>query len=224
MHISTFFRALDIVSSCTYSTPLAFSSSKLSAFVSRSFPLYRPYLRRLISSGQHLGHTSCSLKLKANYKDYFANIFSFPSKSWQIWLLLCLRIATVVKWEKEMKDFWLQIAKPSIHLSLLEKIYKPFSGWKCWKNQTGSLIGLWFTFMWEFGNTCTACHVLFSQIKETKSFEGQNQYRMMGAEERKADAEIFWRVIVKMFVGHLSFTFSPPLHPPQRKRKSFSPS
>ena len=79
MHISTFFRALDIVSSCTYSTPLAFSSSKLSAFVSRSFPLYRPYLRRLISSGQHLGHTSCSLKLKANYKDYFANIFSFPS-------------------------------------------------------------------------------------------------------------------------------------------------
>ena len=130
MHISTFFRALDIVSSCTYSTPLAFSSKlKLSAFVSRSFPLYRPYLRRLISSGQHLGHIreqpQSSLKPT---KDYFANISSFPSlqtKSWQIWLLLllCLQIATVVKWEKEMKDFWLQ-NQAFIYHFLMGKIHK----------------------------------------------------------------------------------------------------
>ena len=108
-----------------------------------------------------------------------------PSKSWQIWLLLCLRIATVVKWEKEMKDFWLQIAKPSIHLSLLEKIYKPFSGWKCWKNQTGSLIGLWFTFMWEFGNTCTAWCFVFPDKRNkkfwgTKSIQNDGSWRKEG--------------------------------------------
>ena len=62
-------------------------------------------------------------------KDYFANIFSFPSsetKSWQIWLLLlllCLRIATVVKWEKEMKDFWLQ-NQAFIYHFLMGKIHK----------------------------------------------------------------------------------------------------
>ena len=76
----------------------------------------------------------------------------------------------------------------SIHISSIQIDTKSsFSFSLLWKNQAGSLIG----HSCENSEIRVLLDVLFSQIKEIKSFEGQNQYRMMGAEERKADAEIF---------------------------------
>ena len=52
-------------------------------------------------------------------------------------------------------------------------------------NQARSLIGLWFTFVWEFGNTCTAWCFVFPDKRNkkfwgTKSIQNDGSWRKEG--------------------------------------------